>query len=328
MVYFMDMSFAGGAPPELFAGEAVLKNALSISIGSSKRDKVVEIDLLGEHVRLERLGTDGDMAAAARKYNEMDGKVDAFGVGGTDLGLYVDRHWYPFYSVRSLTEGVRHTPVVDGTGLKTTLELRVARFIQQQLGAKVPLRRVFLMAGVDRWGMARSFLDAGCDCLFGDLMFGLGIPLPLRSPQTVKTFARLAMPIVGRIPFHWLYPVGEAQEKRTPRYPKQFDWADVIAGDCHYITRYMPDRLDGKVVVTNTTTPHDQEQFRQAGVKYLVTTTPVLDGRSFGTNMMEAAIVAALGRREPVDYRHSETYFHELEQAIDRMHLQSQVMEL
>jgi hypothetical protein len=28
----------------------------------------------------------------------------------------------------------------------------------------------------------------------------------------------------------------------------------VIAGDCHYITRYMPDDLEGKVIVTNTTT--------------------------------------------------------------------------
>ena len=34
-----------------------------------------------------------------------------------------------------------------------------------------------------------------------------------------------------------------------------------------------------------------------AGVKILVTTTPCLQGRSFGTNVLEAAIVAASGSK-------------------------------
>jgi hypothetical protein len=58
----------------------------------------------------------------------------------------------------------------------------------------------------------------------------------------------------------------------------------------------MPDNMQGKVVVTNTTTPADTELFRRCGVKYLVTTTPVLEGRSFGTNMMESALVAVSGK--------------------------------
>ena len=63
-----------------------MKRAVSISIGSSSRDKKVEINLLGETVSLERIGTDGDMEKAAQLYGELDGKVDAFGVGGALLG--------------------------------------------------------------------------------------------------------------------------------------------------------------------------------------------------------------------------------------------------
>ena len=40
-----------------------MKRAVSISLGSSKRDKAVEVDLLGERVRIERIGTNGDMDA-------------------------------------------------------------------------------------------------------------------------------------------------------------------------------------------------------------------------------------------------------------------------
>ena len=71
----------------------------------------------------------------------------------------------------------------------------------------------------------------------------------------------------------------------------------MVAGDCLYIKRYMPDDMQGKVVVTNTTTPQDVELFRKCGVKYLVTTTPILDGRSFGTNMMESALIALSGKK-------------------------------
>ena len=98
-----------------------MKRAVSISIGSSKRNKAVEVELLGEKVSIERIGTDGDMEKAAQLYKELDGKVDAFGVGGADLGILVDQKWYPIHSVQKLIRYVKQTPVVDGTGLKNTL---------------------------------------------------------------------------------------------------------------------------------------------------------------------------------------------------------------
>lgn len=72
-----------------------MKRAVSVSIGSSKRDKTVELELLGEKIRIERIGTDGDMEAAAQLFKELDGKVDAFGVGGADLGILVDENTIP-----------------------------------------------------------------------------------------------------------------------------------------------------------------------------------------------------------------------------------------
>lgn len=271
-----------------------MKRAVSISIGSSKRDKAVEITLLGEKVSIERIGTDGDMEAAALKYKELDGKVDAFGVGGADLGLMVDNKWYPLYSVRPMIRFIKQTPVVDGVGLKNTLENKSASFLEAKLGDYIQQRgrKVFVVSGADRWGMSKSFLDAGYECAFGDIMFGLDIPLALHTAGQLKTLAAILMPIVGRVPFAWVYPTGEKQEKRIPKFQKYYQWATVIAGDCHYIKRHMPDDMKGKIIVTNTTTSEDVALFKQLGVKYLITTTPVLDGRSFGTNMMEAALVA------------------------------------
>ena len=275
-----------------------MKRAVSISIGSSKRNKAVEVTLLGEKVSIERIGTDGDMEAAAHKYEEMDGTVDAFGVGGADLGLMVDNKWYPLYSVRPMIRFVKKTPIVDGVGLKNTLENKSAAFLESKLGDYINKmgKKVFVVSGADRWGMSISFIDAGYECAFGDLMFGLGVPVALHTAGQLKTLASLLMPLVGRLPFEWVYPTGEKQEIRTPKYQKFYQWASVVAGDCHYIKRHMPDDMKGKVIVTNTTTVEDVALFKQCGVKYLITTTPVLDGRSFGTNMMEAAMVAISGK--------------------------------
>jgi hypothetical protein len=298
-----------------------MKRAVSISLGSSKRDKAVEITLLGEKVSLERIGTDGDMEKAAQLYKELDGKVDAFGVGGADLGLMVDNKWYPLHSVSRMVRFVKQTPVVDGAGLKNTLERGVVPFMEKHIGDQINPKRALFTGGADRWGMTLSFFENGYECVFGDLMFALGIPIGLRTTAQVKILAAALMPVAGRLPFAWVYPTGEKQEKWEPKYEKWYRWATVEAGDCHYIKRHMPARLDGKIICTNTTTPADVERFRAAGVRYLVTTTPVLDGRSFGTNVIEAGLVAAAGKGRKLSTD-------ELNQLLGQLGLEPQIQRL
>ena len=83
----------------------------------------------------------------------------------------------------------------------------------------------------------------------------------------------------------------------------------------------MPRNLDGKIIVTNTTTPEDVDLFQESRVKYLVTSTPVLDGRSFGTNMMEAALVAVSGKGRPLSNE-------ELDQMLGQLGFEPQLQEL
>lgn len=305
-----------------------MKRAVSISLGSSQRDKTVEIRLLGETVRLERIGTDGDMEKAARLYGELDGKVDCFGVGGALLGFMIEDNWTTLHSVQSLLKYVHKTPVVDGTGLKMTLEKQVTKVIDESLKDSITEKKVLVAVALDRWGTARAFLDDGYECIFGDVMFSLGMGIPIRKEETIRSLASVLLPVLGRVPFQYLYPTGEKQNVRSPKYKKYFEWATVVAGDCHYLWRHMPDRLPGRVVVTNTTTPADQEFFKNAGIKYLITTTPIIDGRSFGTNMIEAAIVSAMGRKEAVDYSSPGNYFELMEEAIQQIPLHPQVKEL
>jgi hypothetical protein len=83
-----------------------MKRAVSISLGSSKRDKRVTIKFKDEEILVERVGTDGDVAKARQMYLDLDGKVDAFGVGGVDLYLRLDEREYPLRAALKLVEGV------------------------------------------------------------------------------------------------------------------------------------------------------------------------------------------------------------------------------
>lgn len=298
-----------------------MKRAVSVSLGSSARDKRVELELLGETVALERLGTDGDLARATALFSALDGRVDALGVGGIDLWIELDGRKHPLYAAHKLVKAVSRTPVVDGSGLKNTLERGVAQSLVSELGNEYQTGRVLLTAAVDRYGMTLSFFEQGYDVACADLMFVLGIPVAVRSLKNLKRLARLFLPVASRLPIRMLYPTGREQDERVPRYHKWYDWADVIAGDCHYIKRHMPDDLQGKVIVTNTTTREDMSLFRERGIRGVLTTTPRIDGRSFGTNALEAALTAIAAKNRALTHE-------ELHQILQQLALRPHVHRL
>ena len=273
-----------------------MKRVVSISLGSSRRDKKVHARFFDTEFEIERIGTDGDMAKFKRTVAELDGKADAFGVGGTDIYVYADRKRYTFQQILNLMEGAKKTPFVDGSGLKNTLERAVVAQLQDSGQVDFSDKRVLMVCGVDRFGMSAALAERAKSIVFGDLMFGLGLPIAVRSWGQAKTLATLLLPIITRLPFQWLYPTGEKQNQNTPKFEKYFAEADVIAGDFLFIGRYMPPNLAGKTILTNTTTTENVEDLRRRGVKQLITTTPVFDGRSFGANVMEAALVTLLNR--------------------------------
>lgn len=279
----------------------VIKEVVSVSIGSSARDHSVEIELLGEPFRISRRGTDGDLDKSEALFTELDGKVAAFGMGGIDLYLRADGRKYYFQQAKRLVRGVSKSPVLDGSGLKGAVEASVVNYMRDELGMQLRGKRVLMTSAVDRWGMTEGLYKAGCDMVYGDLMYGLDIPIALRKWNTLRLVVRLLMPIVRLMPFSVLYPVGSEQDKapkRNERMEALYQWADIIAGDWQYVKKYMPEDMRGKWIITNTTTAADVELARERGVELMVTSTPRLEGRSFGTNVIEATMVALKGAHE------------------------------
>lgn len=272
------------------------KNVLGISLGDSQRDFEVTVELLGKTVHIQRIGTDGDLKRFVELLEVSDGEVDAIGFGGLDLWLWCNGRKYAWREPRQLLHKVTKTPVFDGSGLKNTIERTTIKYLQE--GGIVDFRRsnTLLVCAVDRFGMAEAIWEQGGKVIYGDLMFSLGIPIPIHSLRALRVIASLGLPLVTQLPIKWMYPTGNKQRKIVPKFGTYYAWADVICGDNHYIRRHMPGDLSGKTIITNTTTKEDVDLYRKRGVKLLVTTTPSVGGRSWGTNIFEAAVVAALDK--------------------------------
>lgn len=282
-----------------------MKHVVSISLGSSSRNKRVETEILGEPILIERIGTDGDQKKAREMYQALDGQVDCFGIGGCELGVPIGEKYYKIHAVQNLVKDLK-TPAVDGMGIRSVVEGNIAQWLDSRrldLGIDEPLakKRVMFCVGSGRYNMVESFRALGCPLMICDAGFLLGIPLYTKHLGVGKFFVSLYGPIISRLPFSVLYPTGKKQSVNKPRFKRWFAKADIIADDFHYIRRNMPLDLSGKMIVTNTTTEEDLQLLTERNAKVLCTTTPRLNGRSFGTNVIEAALTAIAESSRPLD---------------------------
>lgn len=287
-----------------------MKTVVSVSLGSSTRDHIGRFEILGQQIHLSRRGVDGQFKKALQLLQELDGHVDAIGLGGIDIYLKSRHDTYVLRDGLRLQQAVSKTPVVDGSGLKNSLERETVRRLADHPTLGLQGKKVLMVCAMDRFGMAEALEEAGADTVYGDMIFSLGIDKPILTLDELEERARKLLPEITKLPISMVYPTGKKQEVIEPDELTRpyFEEADIIAGDFHIMRRRLPDSLAGKGILTNTVTASDIEELKKRGVAWLVTTTPEIEGRSYGTNVLEAALLSVLGKTweevSPEDYLH------------------------
>ncbi len=296
-----------------------MKKVLSVSLGSSTRDHTAVGEFLGERFTLSRQGTDGDFERYLQMYREYDGKVDAFGVGGAEFYLWVNNRRYYFREIKQVRRAINISKVGDGNGIKHLLAPLAMQALRDH-GVELRGKKALKTTAVDRYGLAKALVDAGCEVTFGDFMFALDLPIPIHSLSTVHLVAAVLLPVMTQLPFRWLYPVGKEQEREpSKKYSRYYECADIIAGDFLQVWSNLPDDLTGKIIITNTTTAQNVEALQKRNLHILVTNTPRLQGRSFGTNVIEAMC------RCLIDKPDDQITWDDLQGIVDRIPLRPEV---
>lgn len=274
-----------------------MKHVMSISLGSSKRNHRAEMNVFGDTFLLERVGTDGDMKRMKSLFEENDGKVDAFGLGGFDLYLCYKNNKYVFKDAYQTIKTVKITPIADGTGVKKTLEKLAIQYLNEK-GYINSSMKVLIPSAISRFFLYSAFKELGYAVKWGDLAFALGIGKKAYSSQRLMDLlAYPLLPLMVRLPFSWLYPVGESQDNIVSNFNKMYEEADIIAGDFHYIFKHLPPDLTNKIIITNTLTADEIVILKERHIKMVATTTPEFNGRSFATNVIEAFACAMLQKK-------------------------------
>lgn len=276
-----------------------MQHVLSVSLGTPKGDFDVDREFLGKPFRVQRIGTNSDVRRFVRLLDEHDGSVSCFGFGGGDIWVVAGNRRYRWRRESRMASHARRSPIVDGSGLKNTIERQTIRTLAREGILDFRNANSLVVSAVDRFGIAEAVAAEGGAFIFGDLIFALGLNVPLRSMKALDRLARTVLPALTLCPQSWVYPTGKKQEEISIRCPQVYEWANIICGDFKYIRRHLIDNLRGKAIVTNTTTPEDVDLLRSRGLNTLVTTTMdiTLEGRSPGTNVLEAVIVSLAGKR-------------------------------
>ncbi len=270
---------------------------MSISLGSSKRNHQSEIKILDETFLLERIGTDGDANKMRELFEAYDGKVDAFGLGGFDLYLNYKDKRYIFRDAWKVTRVIKKTPLADGSGVKKTLECMAVRSLHEQSIINNSMK-VLIPSAVSRYYLFDTFKDLGYKVKWGDIPFALGLgKTAFSSTRGMDVLAYTLLPLMVRLPFKWLYPVGKDQDEIVPKFPRLYEDADIFAGDFHYIYRHFPHQAKNKIIITNSITQSEINELKKRGVSLIATVTPHFSGRSFATNVIEALVCAMLEKK-------------------------------
>jgi hypothetical protein len=151
----------------------VTKEIVSISLGPSNRDYEFTARLFDQEIHVWRFGTDGDVRAARELVAQYDGQVHAIGLGAMNLYFKVGARTYTHQEIQQVASAAQSTPVVDGVHLKSTLERWAIAQIAQEHRQILHHRRILVISGLERYGMAQVLSSYTDDLLFGDPMFQL-----------------------------------------------------------------------------------------------------------------------------------------------------------
>lgn len=287
-----------------------LKKIISVSLGSRNRNKTVTVDIHGIPFEIRRIGVDGEFRDAQQLLESFDRTQDpdlVLSLGGTDLHIETEQQRYTLKYTQRLVSRIQHTRFVDGSGFKRYVE---PEMIRMAVAAGVPIagRKTLVVCAMDRYWMARCLHELGCPLTIGDKIFALNLPdQPIYSLEELQNEASRLLPNIVKMPIGSLYPTGAKQDEAPDgKYASWLEENEVEAGDFHFMRHSLTTRLDNKTIITNTTTDTDRTLLKSLGLKWLVTTTPVIQGRTFGTNVWEGILLSLAGKKweemTPSDY--------------------------
>jgi predicted amino acid dehydrogenase len=282
-----------------------MKTIISISLGASAGDYDFTTRFRGQTFRLRRFGTDHDVRRALGLLARWQGECDAIGLGMVRDHQRVGTRRLDDPTTAALEEAVSEVPVTTGARLRGFLDEWAIRHVHEHQRHPFTNARVLFLSGLTNYRSAQVLSEYTRNLRFADPV-GLGVPALLRSIPQLEAYAALEaarrrLPDVGRaVPA----AVRDAWVRLVLR--RMLPDATVVVARYEDLAPFGAAELGRKTVLTSGITDEEVAELGRRGVDVVIDRTPQLLDRVVGVNVLEAMIIAALGRQHRHDVLHDD----------------------
>jgi predicted amino acid dehydrogenase len=275
-----------------------MKTVIGISLGSRDQDFEFNTQFLGERLRVQRLGTDGSSARAAKLLRQYNGKAAAIG-----LGLVKDSDCIAAPGAARRLDGdaaklqalATRSPLSSGARLADIFLEWAVRHAQNSLGHYFDNARVLFFSGIANAKLAASMAEYTDNLRFADPLLQLGVPKLLGSLDALNLYATGAHAVS-----QWAPPrvLPEPLFRQWTQYVlrKAMAHATVLVAPVHELDGFGLEELAGKTIVTTTVNEERLSRFKERGVHLVIDAAPVMHGRVLDPSLLDAMILAATGK--------------------------------
>ncbi len=262
---------------------------LHIDFGGFERERRYSLELSGRVFQVREVGLQRNLAQLQRAISEAP--EQHVSLSGLTLNYYFDGKEYTHKRLSRLLSGcLRGRPVSDGALIKRTLERYLVDSAVRQLAVNFRDKRTLVLSAISRFGAAEVLAAQTRRIVYGDLLYGFRLGVPLTSTAALHRAAPSLLAAVVNTPVSWFNPAARIFLRRMPRFRMYFYQAQVILGGMEYLRRYSPPKLAGKTIITNLQDDADLEFLRERGAATVVGLLPCIGERRIPSSLLELAL--------------------------------------
>ena len=272
-----------------------MKKVVTVSLGDSQQDFRFETEFLGQKFEVRRYGANDNITQAWELMRRHQADADAIGLGDVGDHFHVGQQTLINKETQRLLKVVTRVPATTGRTLRRLLQVRAVRHVQHELGHYFNNNIVLFLSGMRNYDMAQALSDYTPNLQFADALTQTGAPALLGSLGQLEVFAKGAEWALKGRPGVMLESALEGFKSR--RLADAAEKAHVVVGTFHELEAIGSARtLTGKTVITSAVDEYRMEFFRRCRVNLVIDVSPQLFERVVGINVLEAMILAALGK--------------------------------
>jgi predicted amino acid dehydrogenase len=272
-----------------------MKNVIGISLGARTQNFDFQTRFLGQTLRVQRLGTDGSTAQAARLVKHWNGRADAIGLGLVRDSDHVGAARKLDGSAEKLRALATQAPLSTGARLADIFLEWAVRHAQTTLGRYFDNANVLFFSGLANAKLAASMAEMTDNLQFADPLLQLGVPKLLTSLDQLHLYASGAHYVSD-----WVSPraMPGAMLRDWTHYVlrKAMAHATVVVAPVHELDAFGLEELAGKTIITTTVNDERLARFKEKGVHLVIDGAPLVKGHELDPALLDAMIIAASGK--------------------------------